>query len=223
MPVAPVTTTAPPPTTSPGGEAPPASGFAEVLASQPAPTGGPDLSLLETVSLAEMVHARASGTMSPLPFAAAPDSADPAPDQVDAVAPAGDDWGAASERPAGATDGRGAEVIDAGERYLGVPYKWGGTTASGGFDCSGFVQQVYSDLGIKLPRVSADQARTGSPVASLSEAQPGDLVFWRGSGSRPNHIGIYAGDGKMLVAPRTGDVVKYQEITRTPDGIRRVL
>jgi cell wall-associated NlpC family hydrolase len=56
----------------------------------------------------------------------------------------------------------------------------------------------------------------------MSPARPGDLVFWRGNGSRPNHIGIYAGNGQMLVAPRTGDVVRYQEIRRPPDAIRRV-
>ncbi|MTV27356.1 NlpC/P60 family protein [Nitriliruptoraceae bacterium ZYF776] len=119
--------------------------------------------------------------------------------------------------------GDGSAVIQAGERYLGVPYRWGGTDPSSGLDCSGFVQRVFDDLGVKLPRVSVDQARQGTPVASLAEARPGDLVFWRGDGRRPNHIGIYAGDGRMLVAPRTGDVVRYQDITRTPHGIRRVV
>jgi cell wall-associated NlpC family hydrolase len=83
---------------------------------------------------------------------------------------------------------------------------------------------VLADLGVSLPRVSADQARAGSPVASLADAQPGDLVFWRGSGGRPNHIAIYAGDGQMLHAPRSGDVVRYQELrTAPPDAIRRVM
>lgn len=119
--------------------------------------------------------------------------------------------------------GPGRAILQAGERYLGVPYLWGGTDAATGFDCSGFVQQVFADLGVRLPRVSVDQARTGAPVSSLDEARPGDLVFWHATGGRPNHIGIYAGDGQMLVAPRTGDVVRYQEITRTPDAIRRVI
>ncbi len=114
-------------------------------------------------------------------------------------------------------------VLAAGERYLGTPYVWGGSDPSVGFDCSGFVQQVFADLGVSLPRVSADQSRAGEPVADLAAARPGDLVYWDGDGDRPNHIGIYAGDGEMLVAPRTGDVVRYQEITRTPDAIRRVM
>ena len=140
------------------------------------------------------------------------------------AAPAtGDAWGAAADRPASALTGPGAQVLSAGERYLGVPYKWGGTDPATGFDCSGFVQQVYADLGVRLPRVSIDQSREGVPVASLDEARPGDLVFWNGNGSRPNHIGIYAGEGRMLVAPSSGDVVRYQEISRTPHEIRRIV
>jgi cell wall-associated NlpC family hydrolase len=132
---------------------------------------------------------------------------------------------AAPDAPAAAPagTGRGAAAVKAGERYLGVPYLWGGTDPAKGLDCSGFVQRAFADIGIKLPRVSVDQGKQGEPVASLAEARPGDLVFWRGDGKRPNHIGIYAGDGRMLVAPRTGDVVKYQEITRTPDSIRRIV
>lgn len=137
--------------------------------------------------------------------------------------PIGDDWGVAADRPLSAMSGPGAQVLTAGERYLGVPYRWGGTDPASGFDCSGFVQQVYADLGIRLPRVSVDQSRAGVAVPGLAAAQPGDLVFWSGNGRRPNHIGIYAGEGRMLVAPRTGDVVRYQEITRTPDAVRRIL
>lgn len=182
-----------------------------------------------TVTLGEMVAAM-SGTPVPpaapiLPDAVLSDIANlggSSPLGAAAARGTGDDWGTAGARPAAAV-GSGAKVLDAGERYLGVPYRWGGTSASTGFDCSGFVQQVFADLGVRLPRVSVDQAKQGRAVASMAEARPGDLVFWRGSGSRPNHIGIYAGDGTMLVAPRTGDVVRYQQITRTPDLIRRVV
>jgi cell wall-associated NlpC family hydrolase len=132
------------------------------------------------------------------------------------AAPAG---GVAAFQGLGQVTGQVSGVIAAAEKYLGVPYKWGGTNPATGLDCSGFVQRVYADLGISLPRVSVDQARQGTKVPSMDQAQPGDLVFWRGS---PNHIGIYAGDGQMIVAPRTGDVVKYQKITRTPHEIRRI-
>ena len=194
------------------GTATPAPGFAAALGAQ-----GFDPSGLPSLSLGQMV---ASFAGEPLPIGAAGQGGTAGITTAGGIS---DAWGAASTRPAGAGSGVGAQVLEAGERYLGVPYLWGGTDPNKGFDCSGFVQQVYADLGVKLPRVSIDQSKMGVEVGSLAAAQPGDLVFWRGSGSRPNHIGIYAGDGKMLVAPRSGDVVRYQEITRTPDAVRRVI
>jgi hypothetical protein len=110
-------------------------------------------------------------------------------------------------------------AIDIAQRYLGVPYVWGGETPSG-FDCSGLVQHVYGQLGVNLPRVAADQARAGQPVSSIAEARPGDLIAF---GDPVDHIGIYAGNNLMVVAPKTGDVVKVQEIYREPTAIRRVL
>lgn len=114
----------------------------------------------------------------------------------------------------------GDEVVAAATKYLGVPYRWGGTDPATGLDCSGFVQQVYEDLGVSLPRVSRDQARAGVPVADLSLAQPGDLIAY---GEPVDHIGIYAGNGRMIVAPRTGDVVKFQDVRSDWTAIRRVL
>jgi len=110
-------------------------------------------------------------------------------------------------------------AVDLAQQYLGVPYVWGGESPSG-FDCSGLLQYVYGQLGVDLPRVAADQARAGQPVASLADAVPGDLVAF---GEPVDHIGIYAGNGLMVVAPKTGDVVKVQEIYREPTAIRRVL
>jgi cell wall-associated NlpC family hydrolase len=132
--------------------------------------------------------------------------------------------------PRGASSFRGDDVparlpdglspaIDIAQRYLGTPYVWGGESPSG-FDCSGLLQFVYRQLGVNLPRVAADQARVGQPVTSLAEARPGDLVAF---GEPVDHIGIYAGNNLMVVAPKTGDVVKVQEIYRTPTAIRRVL
>jgi hypothetical protein len=114
----------------------------------------------------------------------------------------------------------GAEVVASARRFLGVPYQWGGTNPATGLDCSGLVQKAYADLGISLPRVSRDQAKAGRPVASLAQAQPGDLIAF---GRPVDHIGIYVGDGKMLAAPRRGDVVKIQDVYRTPTAIRRIL
>jgi soluble lytic murein transglycosylase-like protein len=114
----------------------------------------------------------------------------------------------------------GDRVVADARRYLGVPYVWGGTDPAKGLDCSGLVQRVYKDLGIDLPRVSQDQARIGTAVPSLAQARPGDLVCF---GTPADHIGIYIGDNKMIVAPKAGDVVKVQDIYRTPSTIRRVL
>jgi cell wall-associated NlpC family hydrolase len=114
----------------------------------------------------------------------------------------------------------GERILTAAKRYLGVPYRWGGTDPSSGLDCSGFVQQVFEDLGVELPRVSRDQARAGTPVASIAEARPGDLIAF---GEPVDHIAIYAGDGQIIHAPRTGDVVKIAPIHRTPTAIRRIV
>ena len=82
---------------------------------------------------------------------------------------------------------------------LGTPYRYGGTTPAG-LDCSGFVLQVFTPLGVRLPRVSADQAQVGQPVAA-EELQPGDLVFFdTAGGGRISHVGIYLGGDTFVSA-----------------------
>lgn len=114
----------------------------------------------------------------------------------------------------------GQQVVDIAKQWMGTPYVWGGNTPGKGLDCSGLVQQAFRKVGIELPRVAADQARAGTKVESLAQAKPGDLVAF---GSPVDHIGIYVGDNKMLVAPRKGDVVKIQEVYKTPTAIRRIV
>lgn len=87
------------------------------------------------------------------------------------------------------------------QQMLGLRYVWGGTSMQNGVDCSGFTQLIYGAMGIRLPRVSNDQARAGQAV-SLQDAQPGDLVWWD-LGSRndgADHVGIYLGNGKVAEA-----------------------
>jgi cell wall-associated NlpC family hydrolase len=114
----------------------------------------------------------------------------------------------------------GNDVVADSIRYLGVPYKWGGTDPSTGLDCSGLVQRVYADKGVALPRTSADQATTGTEVpGGLANAQPGDLVFF---GSPVHHVGIYAGNNMMVEAPHTGTQVQVHSIDATPTHVRRI-
>ncbi|MBI1758589.1 MAG: transglycosylase SLT domain-containing protein [Actinobacteria bacterium] len=114
----------------------------------------------------------------------------------------------------------GADVVADARRYLGVPYVWGGTDPATGLDCSGLVQRVYADLGITLPRVSQDQARAGEPVATMAQAQPGDILAF---GHPVTHVSIYLGGGQMIAAPEAGDRVKVQPVYETPAAIRRIL
>ncbi len=112
-------------------------------------------------------------------------------------------------KPSIYSDVIGDAIVTEAEKHLGVPYVWGGTTPKG-FDCSGLVQYVYNSLGIELPRVSQAQYLYGAPLGR-EDLMPGDLVFFEKNGD-VHHVGIYAGDGMMLHAPYTGQVVSYQSI-----------
>lgn len=118
----------------------------------------------------------------------------------------------------GSTGVSASEIIAYGSNFLGVPYVWGGTTPSG-FDCSGLVQYVYGHFGISLPRVARDQQDVGVYV-TRENLQPGDLVFF---GDPAHHVGIYVGNGMMLHAPHTGDVVRVAPLNSDFVNGRRVL
>ena len=112
--------------------------------------------------------------------------------------------------PEVAGSGLGAAAARAALGFLGVPYRWGGA-APDGFDCSGLVQYVYARLGVGLPRVAADQARAGAPVAR-DALRPGDAVFFADAAGEVHHEGLYLGAGRFVHAPHTGDVVKVSSL-----------
>ena len=103
----------------------------------------------------------------------------------------------------------GSAAVAEASRHAGKPYAYG-ATGPDAFDCSGFVQYVYGRVGVSLPRTSREQAAAARPVARGSE-QLGDLIIFR-SGGTVTHLGIYAGDGTMWVARRTGTTVTRQAI-----------
>ena len=108
------------------------------------------------------------------------------------------------------SDPKAQALLDTAAQYLGTPYLWGGTTPSG-FDCSGFVQYVYSKNGYNITRTTYTQWDNDGTFVDKDELLPGDLVYF-GSGDAPSHVGMYVGNGMMIHSPRTGDVVKYATI-----------
>ena len=112
----------------------------------------------------------------------------------------------------------GSSVVDYAKQFVGNPYVWGGTSLTSGADCSGFVQSVYSNFGVSLPRTSYEQQNAGREV-SYSEAQPGDLICYGG------HVAIYMGDGKIVHASNSRDGIKVSDNAayRTILSVRRLV
>jgi cell wall-associated NlpC family hydrolase len=109
-------------------------------------------------------------------------------------------------------NGIGGKAVAIAAQYLGVPYRWGGATPLGGFDCSGLTMFAYAQLGIRLTHYTGAQIHEGLPVSPEALA-PGDLVFFdAGAFGVPGHEGMYIGDGMFIHAPHTGDVVKISSL-----------
>ncbi|MEO8248380.1 MAG: C40 family peptidase [Burkholderiales bacterium] len=128
---------------------------------------------------------------------------------------------------ASAVSDKAADLVLTALGFLGVPYKWGGNSAQTGFDCSGFVRAIYEQsVGLRLPRKSDEQAAATETIAR-SELAPGDLVFFNTARRAFSHVGIYMGDGKFIHSPRTGAVIRVEDLdasywTERFDGARRV-
>jgi len=122
---------------------------------------------------------------------------------------------------------KASELVVNAMGFLGVPYKWGGTSAETGFDCSGFVRAIYEQsVGLLLPRKAEQQAAATQKIEK-TDLQPGDLVFFNTMRRAFSHVGIYIGDGKFIHSPRAGSEVRVESLSlsywqRRFDGARRV-
>ena len=105
----------------------------------------------------------------------------------------------------------GAIAARTAERFVGIPYRWGGENVVEGMDCSGFVRAVYNLCGLSIPRTSHDQFKAGESV-SKEELQDGDLVFFGSSEDLINHVGIYVGNGRFVHAPRRGEEIRVTSV-----------
>ncbi len=102
----------------------------------------------------------------------------------------------------------GEKVVDIAAGLIGTPYLYGGDNPRRGFDCSGLVFFSFEQMGMRVPRTAADQRKAAERV-KRDDLEPGDLVFFRSSKGRVDHVGIYAGDGRFIHAPNSGSVVSY--------------
>jgi len=106
---------------------------------------------------------------------------------------------------------KGAKVIAFAKRQLGKPYVWG-ATGPNSYDCSGLTQDAWKAAGVSLPRTTWDQVKVGTKVPK-SQMRPGDLVFFY---SDISHVGIYAGNGKIIHAPKPGSTITYESVDYMP-------
>jgi cell wall-associated NlpC family hydrolase len=105
----------------------------------------------------------------------------------------------------------GSDIVRLAEAQIGRPYRYGGTTPTRGFDCSGLVYYVHSEFGASVPRTAGEQYRYTTPLKK-HELRPGDLVFFRSGRAIVSHVGIYLGENRFIHAPGSGRNVSVERL-----------
>lgn len=118
----------------------------------------------------------------------------------------------------------GKEIAAYAQKFVGNRYVWGGTSLTRGADCSGFVYTLYQQYGYKLPRVSADQARSAGVKVDVGNRQPGDLIFYTNSSGTVNHVAMYIGNDKIVHAANSRQgIIISQYNYRKVYAVRRII
>ncbi|GAB4063717.1 hypothetical protein GCM10028777_07770 [Angustibacter speluncae] len=194
---------------------------ADATQATPAPQAAPvaDEAVQAPLSIPADANVDAVGAVAGQVVAPPPPPPPPAPRATTRASRSADRSASSGESAAPASYGNLSasreNVMAVAARYTGVPYRYGGTSPSG-FDCSGYVQYVFGQVGISLPRTSSAIAGSATKI-SRDQAQPGDLVY------KPGHIGIYAGGNMMYDAPSSGGVVSKREMWSSDFGFYRIL
>jgi len=196
-----------------GGAAPAYAGN-DVVALPPVDAAALEATARAQLDLAPVVTAPidAAWTLD-VPQVTAVKPAAPAPTRRSATTTSRSTARAVANNPAPASVA-GSAVLQIAAQYVGIPYRAGGADPSG-FDCSGFVQYVYAQLGISLPRTTSAY-RTIGTIVSRADAQPGDIIW------SPGHVGIYAGDNMQIDSPRPGKTIQFRAIWQSSPVFIRV-
>ena len=107
------------------------------------------------------------------------------------------------------------DVVDRAHELLGTPYKWGGTSADQGFDCSSLLVYLFkTEANIQIPRTTAAMQRSTAATIKRNALKPGDAVFFKANGrGQVSHVGLYIGDGKFIHSPRTGKRIRIDSLS----------
>ncbi|MDM8350016.1 C40 family peptidase [Pseudomonas sp. sp1636] len=119
--------------------------------------------------------------------------------------------------PVASSHGGAENVLFRALGLVGTPYRYGGNTPAGGFDCSGLIGYVYRDAaGVSLPRSTRELIRMRAPAVARNALQSGDLLFFATNGGRQvSHAGIYVGDGRFVHAPSSGGTVRLDSLSNS--------